>query len=163
MHDIEITPVSTIINYWLSNLLLLLITIIIIKKSGSITSRPDINKGIRIFALILLVLLFFEIIPLLIDTSGYLYNKKEYPKYEVCQVKQIKIHYRVLKTEIFFTCEDDRQYKIDKWVLNLDKEVILNSKRGKMILLSFSDFEQRFYRFTILPETKKVIEISKGG
>ncbi len=101
MHDIEITPVSTIINYWLSNLLLLLITIIIIKKSGSITSRPDINKGIRIFALILLVLLFFEIIPLLIDTSGYLYNKKEYPKYEVCQVKQIKIHYRVLKTEIF--------------------------------------------------------------
>ncbi len=114
MSDIEINPTSIIIGHWIEYFIFLSIATILAKKSNSITPKPEINKGIRLIALVLLALSVFQIIPFFIDTLGYLYNKKEYPKYETCEIKQITTYRSVIRTKILFTCKDGKNFIIDK-------------------------------------------------
>ncbi len=158
MSDIDINPTSIIIGYWIEYLIFLSIATILAKKSNSITPKPEINKGIRLIAVILLVLSVFQTISLLLDTFGYLNNKKEYTRYETCEIKQITVRQDIFQTEIHFTCKDGKNFIIDKWTLDFSKEVIFNSKGKKITSSGFTDDEKVLLKFTILPKTKIVID-----
>lgn len=175
MYNIEgiaINPISIIVGHWLIYIIFLSIIVTLVLKSNSIANlvkatevtKQKIGKGIRTFALILLALSAVEIIYFYIDTVGYFSNKKEYPNYHLCKIKKITIHKGILITEMLFSCENDKTFKIDNWGFNLlswsEISYMLTSYKHKLIYSKvFDDSENAFCKFTILPKTGIIINL----
>ncbi len=156
MSSIEINPTFIIISHWIEYIVLLSVFIIILK---AVKPTGNFGKGIRLIFVILSAVSVAGIVSLFIDTVGYSSDKKEYPKYEVCEIKQITTFRNVIHTRILFTCKDGRKFTIDKWTLDLDKDLIFDGKGRLVSSYTFTDDEKAVGKFTILPVSKIIINV----